>query len=131
MARLDKEQSGVVSDEGEQVKARRERLGMDKVELAAAAKVSRDTLAAVERGEGYRRSTLTKIEAALERAEEEAGIDTPPVASASTDQDVVEFRVEGVLGVASVVVKGPVRDMRELEASIARILSQVQRGEGG
>ena len=129
MARLDRQESGPMSDEGAQVRQRRERLSMDKVTLAELADVSRDTLAAIERGEGFRRSSLTKIETALERAEEEAGIDTPPVRRETTGEDLVEFRVEGVLGVASVVVKGPVRDMRELEASIARILSQVQRGD--
>ena len=129
MARLDKAHSGVMSDEGERVKARRERLAMGKRELAEMAGVSRDTLAAIEAGEGFRRSSLTKIEAALDAAEAEAGYEAPPVSVKAEEQDLVEFRVEGVLGVQAVVVRGPVRDVREFEGSIARILREVQAGE--
>lgn len=128
MARLDKEQSGVMSDDGQRVRARRERLGMGKRELAAMAGVARDTLAAIEEGQGFRRSSLTKIERALDEAEAEAGIDAPPAKVSADEQDLVEFRVEGVLGVQAVVVRGPVRDVREFEGSIARILQQAATG---
>lgn len=131
MVRLNAAHSGVMSEEGDRVTARRERLHMSKVELAEMADVSRDTLAAIEAGEGFRRSSLTKIEQALEAAEAEAGIDAPPVTVAADDQDLVEFRIEGVLGVQSVVVRGPVRDVREFEGSIARILRQVQQNNEG
>lgn len=127
MVRISRADSPVMSDEGERVRARRERLAMSKLELADLAGVSRDTLAAIEAGQGFRRSSLTKIEKALGEAEAEAGIDAPPTKVASDDQDLVEFRVEGVLGVSSVVVRGPVRDVREFEGSIARILRQVQQ----
>lgn len=128
MARLDKEQSLVMSDEGARVKARRERLAMGKRELAELAGVSRDTLAAIEDGQGFRRSSLTKIEKALDEVEAEAGIEAPPVDVRADEQDLVEFRVEGVLGVQAVVVRGPVRDVREFEGSIARILRQAAQG---
>lgn len=129
MARLEKEHSGVMGDEGERVRIRRERLNMGKVELAESAGVSRDTLAAIEEGKGFRRSSLTKIEHALERAEEEAGIVTPPNHATTSSDDLVEFRVEGIVGVAAVVVRGPVRDIEKFEGSIARILRQMQHGE--
>lgn len=127
MARLDAADSGFMSDDGARIKERRERLAMGKRELAELAGVSRDTLAAIETGQGFRRSSLTKIERALSQVEAEAGIDVPPVKVADEDQDLVEFRVEGVLGVQAVVVRGPVRDVREFEGSIARILRQVQQ----
>lgn len=129
MTRLDKADSLVMGDEGERVRARRERLVMGKRELAELAGVSRDTLAAIEDGRGFRRSSLTKIENALADAEALAGLDAPTATASAADVDVVEFRIEGVLGVASVVVKGPVRDVREFEGSIARILRQVQQGQ--
>jgi transcriptional regulator with XRE-family HTH domain len=117
-----------MSDEGTRVKQRRERLGVDKKELAAEAGVNRNTLAAIEAGESFNRTSLAKIERALDALELEAGIGTP-IHIAPDNQDLVEFRVEGVLGVASVVVKGPVRDVREFEGSIARILRQIQQGD--
>lgn len=125
MVRLGKEHLGDMSNEGQKVKERRERLGMDKKELATEAGVNRNTLAAIESGESFNRTSLAKIERALERLELEAGLDAP-AAQAPTEQDLVEFRVEGVLGVQAVVVRGPVRDVREFEGSIARILRQVQ-----
>lgn len=134
MARLGSEHLADMSDEGQRVKARRERLGLDKKELAAEAGVNRNTLAAIEAGDSFNRTSLAKIERALEALELEAGINTPPTRAASQDQDLVEFRIEGVLGVASVVVKGPVRDVEQFEGSIARILRQIQEGqqsEGG
>lgn len=130
MNRLGREHLRGMSEEGIRVRARRERLGMDKKALAAEAKVNRNTLTAIEAGESFNRTTLVKLERALDRLEEEAGIDAPPPARATEgDQDVVEFRVEGVLGVHSVVVKGPVRDIKEFEGSIARILRQISQGE--
>jgi len=60
--------------DGERVQARRERLGLDKGRLASDAGVSRDTLAAIERGHGFRRSSLTKIERVLEGYEVESGL---------------------------------------------------------
>lgn len=128
MARLGKEHLGGMSDEGRRVKQRRERLGVDKQELAKEARVNRNTLAALERGDSFNRTTLAKVERALDALELEAGIHAPPVQAVADEQDLVEFRVEGVMGVRAVVVKGPVRDVREFEGSIARILRQVQSG---
>jgi DNA-binding XRE family transcriptional regulator len=129
MARLSRAESGVMGDEGQRIKQRRERLDMGKQELAKLAGVSRDTLAAIEGGPGFRRSSLTKIERALDQLEEEAGMEAPPPVSAEAEQqDLVEFRVEGVMGAQAIVVKGPVKDVQLFEQSIARILKQL-RGE--
>lgn len=126
MERLHREHLSDVSDEGELVRARRERLGMDKKALAAESGVNRNTLAALEEGDSFNRTTLAKVERALSRLEDEAGIDAPVARAKAGDEDIIEFRVEGVLGVHSVVVKGPIRDIRKFEDSIARILRQVQ-----
>jgi transcriptional regulator with XRE-family HTH domain len=124
--RLSKEHLADMSNEGQRVRERRERLGMDKKELAGEAGVNRNTLAAIEAGESFNRTSLAKIERALTALEQEAGFDAPPAGVSVDEQDLVEFRVEGVLGVQAVVVRGPVRDVREFEGSIARILRQVQ-----
>lgn len=126
MTRLGREHLADMSQEGERVRERRERLGMDKKQLAEESKVNRNTIAAIERGESFNRTTLAKIERTLDALELEAGIDAPPVQATVREQDLVEFRIEGVLGVQAVVVKGPVRDVREFEGSIARILREVQ-----
>jgi transcriptional regulator with XRE-family HTH domain len=121
MARLGKEQSGDVSDDGDRVKARRERLGIDKIDLAKEAGVSRDTLAAIEAGEGFRRSSLTKLEQALSRLEEEAGISSPPHVEEPHER-FVEFTVNGLYGAESVVVRGPVEDREALLEMVERLM---------
>src|SRR5689334_10955415 len=119
----------VTGDEGNHVRLRRERLGMDKSQLAREAGVSRETLAAIERGEGFRRSTLTKIEHALDEAEKEAGLEAaplpaPPAAqsgSATSDPHVVTIRgTRG--GDIDVVVSGPIGDIDKLAETVERLL---------
>ncbi|HET6916646.1 MAG TPA: helix-turn-helix transcriptional regulator [Acidimicrobiales bacterium] len=117
-----------MSDEGRRIRERRERLGLDKKELAEEAEVHRNTLSALENGESFNRSTLAKLERALDRLELEAGINAPPVETDESDQHIVKFRVEGIMGVRAVTVEGPVQDVREFEGSIARIIRQVQAG---
>lgn len=126
MTRLGREHLGDMSTEGDQIRERRERLGLDKKGLAQEAGVNRNTLAAIERGDSFNRSSLAKLERTLDALEKEAGFDAPPAMAAANEVDLVEFRIEGVLGVQAVVVKGPVKDVRQFEGSIARILRQVQ-----
>lgn len=130
MARLNREQSGDVSDDGDRVKARRERLGMDKIDLAKEAGVSRDTLAAIEAGEGFRRSSLTKIEKALDALEEEVGIDSPPGRPQETAERFLEFTVNGLYGAESVVVRGPVEDREALLEMVERLMRGGQQRSG-
>jgi transcriptional regulator with XRE-family HTH domain len=61
-----------VTTEGDEVRARRARLGIDVKPLAELAGVNRDTLAAIEAGQGFRTSSLGKIKRALEQLEEAA-----------------------------------------------------------
>lgn len=61
---------------GEQVEARRKRLGMSKTQLAQEARVHRNSIAAIEAGTGGR-DKLMVVEATLDRLEEEVGVDTP------------------------------------------------------
>lgn len=130
MARKDTEHSGVMADEGVGVRARRERLGIGKKELAEEAGVSRDTLAAIEDGRNFRRASLTRIENALSKIEEEVGFNAPPLTVTTEGSDFIEFRVEGLYGAKAVVVKGPVRDKDAL-LEIVRQLMQGGPEEGG
>lgn len=125
MARLDAEDLPDMGDEGEQVKARRERLGVDAVDLAEAAGIHRNTLAALEKGQSGTRVTLVKVMRALEELELEAGISAPPAAAPerSESQHVI-VRLKNDVG--EVVVEGPVDDLAALEASAARLLSAMR-----
>ena len=130
MARQDTAQSGPVSDEGDNVRRRRERLGMSKGELADAAGVNRDTLAAIESGEGFRRVSLTKIERALLTAEQEAGLDAPPAVKPepTSAPRMVVVRIKSEHG--EVVVEGPVEDIATLRAeALALLRGMAQPGD--
>lgn len=60
-------------EDGQRVRERRGRLGVDKKSLAEKAGVNRSTLAAIEAGESYNRTTLAKIQRALDTLEVRAG----------------------------------------------------------
>lgn len=112
----------VTDETGRQVRDRRLRMGMSVRQLAEEAGVDRGRLAALESGEEVRDTTLAKVLSTLSRLEQEMGMDD---LSAEEREGVVEFRVAGNFGV-DVVVRGPVRDLEALEASVNRILSRMQ-----
>lgn len=131
MARLGKEHlADVADDDAKHIRVRRERLGLDKKGLAELAGLNRNTLAAIENGESYNRTSLAKIERVLSQLEEEAGITAPPPAEAA-GPELMEIRAEGVFGIASIVVSGPVRDAEALERSVARLIAQLKRDNEG
>lgn len=106
MARKKAAQSGGVEDDAAQIRARRERLGISKSELAREAGVSRTTLNAVEAGEGFQRSTYVKIEKTLRDLEHEVGMDAPP--PPGKDEGTVTVEVELPDGrTVRVITKGP------------------------
>lgn len=116
-----------MSVEGDRVVARRQRLGMDKSRLASEAGVSRDTLNAIERGQGFRNSSLRKIERVLDAREQEAGITEPvevaPVASASQSRIVI-IRLKNDVG--EVVLEGPAENQASLIADAQRLLDHMR-----
>ena len=130
MARKDSADSGVMSDEGDRVRARRERLNMSKLELAGLADVSRDTLAAIEDGLGFRRSSLTKIEQALDAAEQEAGITAPLPAAREDAPRLATFDVSGEGGF-HIVVSGPIEDADVLKRQVVDIIQAMRKAEQG
>jgi len=127
MGRKDRAHLLDMSNEGSQVRARRERLGMGIKDLAAEAGVSRDTLSDLETGaKDFRQATLYKVLRALDRIEEESGIDTPPQSEGPTNAGLVRFEVKGVYGAEALVVEGPIENIAELEEAVDRIMRRVQ-----
>lgn len=129
MARLGREHLGDMSAEGDQVRERRERLGMEKKELAEEAGVNRNTLAAIERGESFNRTSLAKIERALSSLEQEVGlVGTTAPAAAAKEPDLIEFDITGDFGV-HLVVKGPVADAEILKRQVVDIIREIRKGD--
>lgn len=100
------------------IKRRRIGLGLKSVrEFAERSGVSREAVTAAERGEASGR-TYERLEAWLDRAEREAR-------EARGDDGQVEFRLRGDSGI-DVVVRGPVGDMPELEATVTRLIREMR-----
>lgn len=114
-----------VVGEGDQIKARRERLGMSHRTLAKESGVDRATIARLEEGGTVRGASAGAIVAALDRLEEEMSGPYDP----SPGDDTVTFTLHGNFGV-SVTVQGPVGNMDELRASAERLLSQMLSDHG-
>lgn len=73
--------------------------------------------------------TYSKCEETLDRIEHEHGHDGPD-ALLSTEAGLIEFGVDvDAIGV-HVVVKGPVANAAELEASVARLIRDIREGSG-
>ena len=118
---------GVADTEvGKRIQERRTRMGLSAREFAERAGIDRGQLAKIEKGESRpQAATLGQIETALDRLEQELGMDAPDVHT----EDMVEFRVAGNFGV-DVVVRGPIRDMGALEDSVARLIEKMSRPGG-
>lgn len=111
-----------MSDEqgrGAAIKRRRLALGIKSVrEFAAQSGVSREAITAVESGaSSASEQTYARLEAWLDGFEEETGHDD--------SDELVEYRLSGDFGV-SIVVKGPIGNMAELEGSAARLLREMR-----
>lgn len=125
------EQSAAMRADGARVRARRQRMGMNIVDLATEAGISRDTLSDLEAGNKKPHpDTVAKVLGALGRLEEEMGLDDdslPPGARRIGDpmDDLVEFTVEGHSGIRA-VVKGPIRDLDALQAAVSKLIAGMQ-----
>lgn len=117
--------SRVDQDAGARIGRRRSKLGMTLKGLAEESGVDRDTLSKIEKGGPSRGSTIGMINSTLDRLEHEMGMDLPAAASDLPAEGLVEFSVSGNFGV-SVIVKGPIKDIAELQAAAARLVEQMQ-----
>lgn len=105
-------------DRGHAIKARRLAHGI-KSERAFSEEtgVDRRAIARAEAGQGSE-ATYERLEAWLEKFEEEIGLNAPP---AHAEPGAVTFHLSGNFGV-EVSVSGPVENLAELEATVQRMI---------
>jgi transcriptional regulator with XRE-family HTH domain len=109
---------------GDEVSARRLAIGMSVSALAKRAGVDRGSLSKLEEGGVVRDTTEAAVLQALAEIEHEFGID-PTAKPERPGPHLIEFEVTGDFGVR-VVVKGPVENAAELEASVARLIRDMK-----
>ena len=111
---------------GQEIRRRRAALGMSVSALSEVSGIYRDTITKIEADDArVRASSIGAVRMALERLEEEAGMDIPT----QVGEGLVEFRVSGNFGV-DVVVSGPVRDLPALERSVAKLVREMRTRDG-
>lgn len=123
----------VVTDEaGRRIRDRRTRLGVPVKALAERAGVDRGRLAAIEEGKApnARATTIGAIERALDDLEHEKAASTAPLPAGARRigdpaDDLIEFVIEGSGGIRA-VVKGPIRNMEELQAAAQKLIEGMQ-----
>lgn len=104
---------------GHAIKARRLAHGIKSVhELARKSGVSREAVTAAERGDASK-ETYERLEAWLDRFDEETGSDVP------ADPRVFTFRLEMAAGVV-VAVSGPIDDIDKLMAPVERLMARLK-----
>lgn len=115
----------VTTDEpGALIQRRLDSLGITDREFYAKTGIDRKTLRrAVAGEEGTRPSTYMAINAALDKLEAMVRGPEPDPAA-----DFVEFTVEGNFGVRA-VVKGPVKDMEELQKAVSRLVREMRSSD--
>jgi len=119
------------SERAQKIRERLDALGISDREFEATTGVDRKALRRAASGEPVRRSTYVAIETWLDRIEHEVGMDAPPPLPAGARRigdpadDLVEFTVEGALGVRA-VVKGPIRDLAALQEAVSKLIAGMQ-----
>lgn len=103
---------------GARLQERRMALGLTRKALADKAGVDRGRLSLIEKGASFHDATVGAIERTLTQLEEEMG-------GPYDRHGQVTFRMAGNFGV-DVVVQGPVENLSELEASVARLLREMR-----
>lgn len=113
-------------DRGAAIQRRLDELGITDREFYARTGIDRKTLRrAVAGEEGTRASTYIAIESAIDKME--ANVRGLPTTRAP-EEDYVEFTVEGNFGVRA-VVKGPVKDMEELQKAVTRLVREMRNND--
>lgn len=111
---------------GAQIRRRREALGLSTYEFAERAGMSRTTLGKIEDDdETVKESKYRDAERALDSVEYEV---SGPYDRANEGDELVEYRLTGDFGV-SLIVKGPISQRGELEASVARLLREMRSSQ--
>ncbi len=102
-------------------------------QLAKESGVDRMTITKLEKGGSrYRDSTVGQLTSTLDRIEHELGMDQGVRPVGDPAEGFLEITMEGVYGVRSVVVKGPVSDpdaIRKLARDLMRDIRQESNSE--
>ena len=126
--------ANVTTDSTKRAKALMEQmtaLGLSGRELAAKSGVARGTVGNALEGTASR-GTYDRLEKFLSDLEDEMSSEVAaptPVVPERPNNDFVEFRLTGNFGV-DVVVRGPVSDLAELEASVGRLMGKMGTNGG-
>lgn len=111
---------------GDAIKSRLASIGISQRAFADKADIDRKTLSnAIDGDPTVRPQNLDRIEAALLDLEQEMGMDD----EGAKPSGIVEFKVTGNFGV-DVVVAGPVENLMELEAAVARLIETMDKRPG-
>lgn len=121
MARNELAQSGGMSEEGQRITERRERLKLNKSELARESGVHRDTIADIESGKGFQAATLAKLDETLTALEVEAFGNPDAGKPSAAGLSMIEIEVRDVGGKVRYVVRGHVDNAEQAERSAARL----------
>lgn len=116
-----------MSDEGDRIERRRERLGMTKIDLAREAGVDRDTVSAIEAGKGYQGAKLTAIKKALDREEVAHGLS--PIEDEETTDDPGVAVIEFSEGDRKVAVRWPGASPAQIAELVERLASRGDQGD--
>lgn len=116
-------------DRGAAIQARLDQLGISDREFYRQTGIDRKSLGrAIEGVDTVRGSTYDAIETALSRLEGAVEGRAGRVELGDPEDDFVEFTIEGNFGVRA-VVKGPVRDMDQLQKAVADLVREMRSGE--
>lgn len=129
VAHLPTSVGAVMSERGEQFKARRTAMGLSVSALAKRAGVDRGSLAALEDGKGVRDTTVVQIEKTLSDLEHELGMDVPSVVESPAAADTskpLRFVFHDVFGIGEIIAEGPVDHPDELVAAIRELLADIR-----
>lgn len=114
----------LVADEGgrgAQIRARREQMGWSVRALAKRAHMSRATLTKAEDDNpGTRDTTYSQAERALDELAVELGFE-------ESGAGIVRFEVPNAYGGLGLTVQGPVENLDEIAAAVAKIMRRVQQ----
>lgn len=109
---------------GEAIKRRRLALGIKSVrQFAERAGVDRQAVGRAERGETTTPGTLERLEAWLDRFEEDTG-------HHDVESGQIEVTFRNVFGIGEIIYKGAAEDFPEVQEYVERLMQQEREGRG-
>lgn len=110
------------AERGQQIEQTLAALGLTRRAFQRQTNIDRDTVERAIAGDAsVRESTLKRIETALANLDEEMGSERDGMAG--------EAEIHVTAGGREITVRGPVSDLRELEASVARLMRELDSSD--